>query len=306
MRRSGEEPRPAEARSGAPPRKEREWLEARGIRPRKHLGQNFLLDPRVPFEIVQRAAWSPPARVIEIGAGGGALTASLLAAGFAVTAVELDPALVELLRGRFAGEIAAGGLRVVPGDFLDPAVQRTLFGAPPEPTEPPLWLAGNLPYGVTTPILLCVFGLRNRARGAVFMVQREYGERVLARAGDEAYGSLSVWSAAHAESRLLLRVGRSAFWPRPGVESVVLELRFPEPSPFTGDRVRLERVLRAAFGQRRKTMENALSHGLARPKEETRRWLLETGIDPSARAETVPLEGFAALAARLGDAGGTS
>jgi 16S rRNA (adenine1518-N6/adenine1519-N6)-dimethyltransferase len=273
---------------------ERQWLQSRGIRPRKSLGQNFLLDPRIPREILRRASWPQDAAVCEIGAGGGSLTAALLASGRRVLAVEVDPELAELLRERFAPEIAGGRLRVHPGDFLELPVD------PLESAGPPLWLAGNLPYGITTPILLRCFGLHAVLCGAVFMVQREYAERMLARPGEDAYASLSVWTAAHARGRLLLRVGRSAFWPRPGVESAVVELLFPDPPPYRGNLPRLQRVLRAAFGQRRKTMENALAHGLGLPKAAARELLVGAGCDPSARAERLSLEDFGRIEERFG------
>ena len=281
---------------------EREWLEARGIRPRKHLGQNFLLDLNVTREIVRRASWPAGAPVCEIGPGGGALTSALLASDHPVTAVEIDPGLVLLLRARFEAELAAGRLTLREADFLEFPLED------PAASEGPakrLWLAGNLPYGVTTPVLLKAMTHSRILAGAVIMVQREYGERILARAGEDSYGSLSVWVAAHATTRSLIRVGRSAFWPRPGVESIVLELLFPEPPPYAGDPAALERVLRAAFGQRRKMMENALAHGLELDKRRARRLLEEAGCDPGARAETLGLERFAALAegwGRLRDA----
>jgi 16S rRNA (adenine1518-N6/adenine1519-N6)-dimethyltransferase len=275
------------------PTKERDWLVAHGIHPAKRLGQNFLLDQKVPSEIVTRASWTKGARVLEVGPGGGALTRALLAGGHPLLAVELDPALVTLLQARFAEEIAAGHLILTQQDFLRMDLTEAFQG------DAPLWLAGNLPYGVTTPMVLKALAHRDRLSGAVLMVQREYGERLTARAGQEAYSSLSVWIAAHAVARPLMRVGRSAFWPRPGVESMVVELVFPAVPPFPGIFPHLERVLRAAFGQRRKTLENALSHGLPLPKEEARRALLAAGIDPSTRAETLSLDRFTALAAQL-------
>jgi 16S rRNA (adenine1518-N6/adenine1519-N6)-dimethyltransferase len=303
------------------PTGEKEWLVAAGIRPRKRLGQNFLMDPRIPLEIARRGPWIAGDSVIEIGAGSGALTAALLKAGLLVTAIEMDETLAAILESRFAEQIARGVLRVARGDVLSldlggvdqtaatsdeqtagggPAAQ-VVSGAshPASPDARRVWLAGNLPYGVTTPILLKAFSQRDRVAGAVFMVQREYGERLLARAGEDAYGSLSVWTAAHATSRLLLRVGRSSFWPRPGVESVVVELLFPHVPAYAGSYPRLERVLRAAFGQRRKTLENALSHNLPLPKDQVRRVLIESGVDPSARAETLPLESFASIVTQL-------
>jgi 16S rRNA (adenine1518-N6/adenine1519-N6)-dimethyltransferase len=288
---------------------------AHGVRPSRRLGQNFLLDPRIPRETVGRAAWPIGAPVLEIGAGGGALTVELLAAGLRVTAVEIDAALVALLRERFATEIEDGRLRVVEGDILRLPLEPIFDVLAARPVPPPgaappgaglvppgrPWIAGNLPYGVTTPILLRVLSHAGRLDGAVFMVQREYGERLLARAGEEAYSSISVRTSAQALARRLLLVGRSAFWPRPGVESLVVELTFPRPAPYAGSIPALERVLRAGFGQRRKTIENALAHGLGWTKEEARALLERAGCDPGARAEALPLDRFALLASLVGE-----
>jgi 16S rRNA (adenine1518-N6/adenine1519-N6)-dimethyltransferase len=298
-----------------PPSTERAWLTAHDVRPKRRLGQNFLLDPRVLQETVRRAAWPVGARLVEIGPGGGALTAELLSAGFEVTAVEIDVDLVGLLHERFATEVAGGRLRVVHGDILDvpwePFLDPTATSpGPPGSARPEApaalggrpWIVGNLPYGVTTPILLRVLAHAEKLDGAVIMVQREYGERLLARAGEDAYSSISVRTAAQARGRQLLLVGRSAFWPRPGVESLVIELMFPRPAPYAGSIGALERVLRAGFGQRRKTLENALAHGLGRTKDEARSMLKRAGCDPGARAETLPLDRFAALASLVDEA----
>ncbi len=302
--------------SRQPASTERGRLTAHGVRPQRRLGQNFLLDPRVVRETVRRAAWPLGARVIEIGPGGGALTAELLAAGFRVTAVEIDATLVALLHERFAAEVAGNRLRVVGGDILEVPLEPILDAIadppgppmdapPPEATIAPPgrpWIAGNLPYGLTTPILLRVLAHAGRLDGAVLMVQREYGDRLLARAGEDAYSSISVRTAAQACTRQLLLVGRSAFWPRPGVESLVVELTFPRPAPYGGSIRALERVLRAGFGQRRKTLENALAHGLGWTKDGTRSVLQQAGCDPGARAETLSLDRFAALAELVGEA----
>lgn len=304
---AGPEPRgPSSASS------ERGRLVLHGVRPNRRLGQNFLLDPRIPRETVGRASWPAAAPVLEVGAGGGALTAELLATGHPVTAVEIDGALIAVLRDRFAPQLAAGRLHLVEGNILEVALE-PLLRALALPQEAPSmvapdrtgaaagrpWVAGNLPYGVTTPVLLRVLACADRIDGAVIMVQREYGERLLARPGDDAYSSISVRTAAQARVRQLLLVGRSAFWPRPGIESLVVELTFPRPAPYAGPVPALERILRAAFNQRRKTMQNALAHGCGWTKEEARDLLTRAGCDPGARAETLPLERFAALAALL-------
>ena len=284
-----------------PRRRERSWLEQHGVLPRKRLGQNFLLDPRIPSEIVGRAGWRPDDPVLEIGPGGGALTAALLEAGHRVHAIEIDSNLSGLLAGRFATDLESGRLGLEVADVLEVDLAARLRPLAETGTRP--WIAGNLPYSITTPILLRLLGVAGWLEGAVLMVQREYGERMLAGAGSDAYSSLSVRVAATATARSLLRVGRSAFWPRPGVESIVVELRFPQPPPYPGSVAALERVLRAAFGQRRKTLLNALSHGLGRSKEETTELLVAAGCDPAARAETLPLARFAALAERCAELG---
>jgi len=286
---------PAEAAPGASANPERRWLESHGIRPLKRRGQNFLLDPRVPAETVRRAAWPADAPVLEIGSGGGALTAALLAGGRRVLGLEIDPDLAGLLTERFAAEIAEGRCEIVLGDARRADLAALASRLRPAGGGLP-WLAGNLPYAVTTPLLLRALEASASFSGAVFMVQREYGERLRARPGEKAYSSLTVRTAAQAEARSLLLVGRSAFWPRPGVESMVVELRFPHPPPYPGEIGRLERVLRAAFGQRRKVLENALAHGLGLTREEARALLERAGCDPRARAEEVELDRFATLA----------
>jgi 16S rRNA (adenine1518-N6/adenine1519-N6)-dimethyltransferase len=279
---------------------ERAWIESRGLTPRKRLGQNFLLDRNILRQIITRAGWAAESPVLEIGPGGGALTVHLLEQGRTMTAVEIDSDLCDLLRDRFAPHIDSGALRLVQGDVLDSSLPELAGELRERAAGRPVWLAGNLPYGVTTPILLQCLEARDSFEGVVLMVQREYGERMLAGPGTKAYSSLSVWTAAQAETRLLLRVGRSVFWPRPGVESVVVELRFPRPAPFSGDLARLQRVLRGAFGQRRKTLENSLASVLQRPKQDVREGILAAGVDPQVRGETLDLQAFARLSETLG------
>ena len=277
---------------------ERSRLEAHGIQPRKRFGQNFLVDPRIPELTVDRAAWSAEAPVLEIGPGGGALTEALLRAGHRVEAIEKDRDLVSLLDDRFGAECAAGRFQVREGDALDLPWEFVTPVRDPVGTPRP-WIAGNLPYAITTPLLLRAFEHRDRFDGAVFMLQREYGERLLATPGSKTYGSITVWTRAHAEVRSLLKVSRSAFWPRPGVESVVIELRFVDPPPYSGDRRALERVVRAGFGQRRKTLANALAAGLGREKPEIIAAIRRAEIEPEVRAETLGLAEFGRIVEAL-------
>lgn len=285
---------------------ERGRLEARGLRPRKRFGQNFLVDPRIPDLTVERASWPAASPVLEIGPGGGALTAALLRAGHPVVAIEVDRDLVPVLRERFADEIEKGRCRIVEGDALAvdwESVFESSGVGPREGDERRLpwrpWIAGNLPYAITTPLLLRALAARDVFAGAVFMMQREYGERLAAEPGSKTYGSITVWTRAHASARALLKVGRSAFWPRPGVESVVVELVFVEPKPYQGDGDALQAVLRAAFGQRRKQIANALASGLGREKADVAERLLRAGVDPEVRAEMLGLAEFARIVGEM-------
>lgn len=283
---------------------EREWLESEGVRPSKRLGQNFLLDRKICGLIAQRAGWAAGDRIFEIGAGAGALTEALLTAGLRVHAVERDARLLPILRRRFAGALDDGRLTLEESDALTiewTQRARELGWSEPGSAAGAVWVAGNLPYTITTPLLVSALRASSILAGAVFMVQREYGDRLAAAPGSKTYGSITVWARAHGETRTLLRVGRSAFWPRPGVESSVIELRFPQPPPYAGDTARLERVLRATFGQRRKTVLNALASGWPLPKEDALGVLQRAQIDPGVRAERLALEDFARLTDAFGE-----
>lgn len=270
---------------------ERSRLEQHGVRPRKSFGQNFLLDPRLVELMVERAAWGAGRHVLEIGPGAGALTDGLLRAGHQVLAVERDESLEPLLRERFARELGTGQFELRLGDALEL-----------RDSELPSALthfAGNLPYGITTPLLRFYLARRERFESALLMVQREYGERLTAEPGTREYGSLTVFVAAQAAVRNLLRVGRSSFWPRPGVESIVVALLSRRPAPTDAEVQALETILRAAFGQRRKTLLNGLAAGLGWEKPRLEARLREIGLDPGVRGETLPLQTFERLAAEF-------
>ena len=275
------------------------WLRAAGIRPRRAWGQNFLINPRLAEQIV--AAWSvgPDHGVVEIGAGAGALTAPLLAAGATVVAVERDVALVDLLAERTAAEAAPGALRCVAGDIRAQSPEALCAGLAP----PAGWgLVGNLPYALTTPILEWAGRHRHAFGWQAFMVQREYGERLTARPGQAAYGALTVWVASRFEIERQLRLGPANFWPIPKVDSIVVRLRpRPEPPPGRPALAQLERVVRAAFSQRRKMLPKPLAAGLELAPERVVAALDAAGIDARRRAESCSLEEFYALTAALAD-----
>jgi 16S rRNA (adenine1518-N6/adenine1519-N6)-dimethyltransferase len=253
---------------------------------RKRLGQHHLVDGALCRPLVEFLA---PAgeRVVEIGPGAGALTAELLAAGAArVLALELDPDWAWELRRRLAGreEAGAGRLAVAVADALD---------LPWDRLRPPALAAGNLPYNVATALLERLLPHHSTVPRAAFLVQREVAERLVARPGDGAYGSLSVVVAAYAEARVLGRVRPGSFRPRPRVEGAFVGLRLrPPPLPPAAMRPFLATV-RLAFGQRRKTLRNALAAGWGRSGAEAA--LEEAGIAPSLRAEALGLAELLAL-----------
>lgn len=259
-------------------------LDAHGLRPSRALGQNFLADPNTAARIVRLAAVEPGTRVVEVGPGAGSLTVALRAAGAEVVAVELDRHLVPVLE-----EVLAGlDVRVVSGDALTvdwPA----LLGR-----EPGWVMVSNLPYNVATPVVVRALEEAPMIGRFLVMVQREVGERLAAGPGDAAYGAVSVKVAYHAEARLVGYVPATVFVPRPKVESALVQLvRRERPPVDVPDRDRLFVLVRAGFATRRKMLRRALAPVLG---ERTEGLLAAAAIDPSARAETLGLAEWAALA----------
>jgi 16S rRNA (adenine1518-N6/adenine1519-N6)-dimethyltransferase len=250
--------------------------------PRKRFGQHFLHDPAVVARIVAAVAPKPEDHLLEIGPGTGILTEALLAAVPRLDAVEIDRDLARLLEQRFAGR----GLRLRCMDAL--ALALTDLGAP----SGALRVVGNLPYNVSTPLLFHLIRERAAIRDMHFMLQREVVERLAARPGGRDYGRLGVMVQVHCRVEPLFRVGPGAFQPPPRVESAVARL-VPRERPAVPEAhlPALERIVRVAFGRRRKTLRNALRGVLDEDA------IIAAGVDPSARPETVTVAAFAALAA---------
>lgn len=268
----------------------RDLADRHGIAPRRSLGQNFLLDPNVARAIVRDAGIGPGDRVIEIGAGLGSLTLALDASGAGVVAIELDPALVSALNDVLEGHPR---VRVVRADAM-----RLDWDAVLGPGDDPWILCANLPYNIATPLVLDVLARVPRVVRSVVMMQREVGERLAARPGDDAYGAVSVRVAYRATASTLRRVPPDVFWPRPKVESVVVLLDRLSAPPVDVDEDRLWRVLDEAFAQRRKTMRNALRR-LGLDPAEADAALAASGIAASARPEELSLDDFARVASAI-------
>lgn len=271
----------------------REVIASHGLSARKSLGQNFLLDLNLTAKIARQAGDLSGCDVLEIGPGPGGLTRGLLAEGARrVVAIEKDtrclPALAEI-------EAAyPDRLKVIQGDALsvDWAAE----------TRAPLRVVANLPYNVGTELLvrwLTPESWPPRWQSLTLMFQREVAERIVAQPGSKAYGRLALLAQWRAEARIVMDLPARAFTPPPKVNSAVVHLTALPEARFPAPPARLERVVAAAFNQRRKMLRSALK-GLS-PEIETH--LQAAGIAPTARAETVPLEGFCALARQLENAG---
>jgi 16S rRNA (adenine1518-N6/adenine1519-N6)-dimethyltransferase len=274
---------------------EKGWLRRQGIVPRKRLGQNFLIHAGTASRLVRAMAITSGGSVLEIGAGAGALTRALLDSGHTVLAVEVDPRLVALLQARFESEIGSGRLRLHAGSILD--LERPIF---PDSAGSRPFLAGNLPYAITTPILLWMIERKDLFERAAVLMQREVAARIVSPPGSRTYGSLTVWLAFHAKARNLATVGPGSFWPVPEVDSTLVGFDFHrEPPVAIGSPEHLERILSATFGQRRKMLRASLGNALDDP-ERTIRLLDQAGIDGRRRPESLTLAEFAVLADAIG------
>ena len=264
-------------------------LRAVDLHASRRLGQNFLISPGVVRAVVEAAEIENGDRVLEIGPGIGTLTQGLLEAGAEVTAVELDKKLPAVL-----GETLRGyeHLKVVQGDILKTDIP-ALMGVQP------FKVAANLPYYITTPILLSLLEQSLPITHIVTMVQKEVAERMTARPGGKDYGALSVAVQYHTEPEIVLDVPPSCFFPAPEVDSAVIACAVRQtPAVAVQDEKLFFRVVKASFGQRRKTLSNALKP-LSFSKAQIEDALLGAGIDSTRRGETLSLAEFAAIANKL-------
>ena len=267
----------------------RHILKAFDLHASKRLGQNFLIHGGTVEAIVETADICPGDRVLEIGPGIGTLTQGLAEAGASVTAVELDKKLPAVLAETLSGY---DRVRIVGGDILKTDIPAFMG-------EEPFKVVANLPYYITTPILLTLLERRLPITRIVTMVQREVAERMIALPGGRDYGALSVAVQYYTEPRLAIEVSPRCFLPPPAVESAVMDCVVRKTPPVeVEDEKHFFRVVRAAFGQRRKTIGNALKI-LGLPRDILQGALSKAGIDPLRRGETLSLSEFAALAGAL-------
>ena len=263
----------------------REVIASHGLDARKRLGQHFLLDLNLTRRIARAAAPLDQGLVIEVGPGPGGLTRALLLEGAArVVAIEVDPRAIAILKELQA--VADGRLDLVEADALkiDPA---SLGPAPRR-------IVANLPYNISTPLLIGWLHQADEIADMVLMFQKEVVDRLAAKPRTKAYGRLSVLAQHVCTVERLFDVAPSAFVPPPKVVSTVVQLR-PRPDGRLADLRPLERVTAAAFGQRRKMLRSALSGAFANPVKVLER----LGIPPAARAEELAVADFVRLAGAL-------
>ena len=260
-----------------------------GFRPRKKLGQHFLVDERVLGKILQAAQLDPEDTVIEVGPGLGVLTRALAERAGRVIAVELDRGMAEKLR------LALPRAEVVEGDILSLSPLQ-LLGHPT-----PYKVVANIPYYITSPILRHFLEAELKPRLMVVMVQREVGDAIVAGPGEMSL--LSVCVQFYCQPKLLARVYPSSFYPAPQVESALLRLEVYEHPPVAvREPEGFFHLVGAGFTAPRKQLHNSLAQGLGTTPEEASRLLEAAGIDPKRRAQTLSLEEWAHLYQRFLDA----
>jgi 16S rRNA (adenine1518-N6/adenine1519-N6)-dimethyltransferase len=286
------------------------------IKPKKSLGQNFLVDGRVIRRILDAASVAPDDLIVEIGPGTGALTESLVKRAGYVMAIEADPRLVLDLRQRVAAEnlriLEADALALDWGSILDDAAEAgrhasavgraEITPGAAQPAEPRLRIIANLPYYISTPIIQRLVAQHDRLFDMILMLQDEVVDRIVSGPGGRQYGYLSVLVQYYCEVEKVFEVAPSAFRPAPKVQSAVIRLTLRRrPSVAVTDEARFFALVRSAFAHRRKTILNNLRTAEAGLKltSSPEDALARAGIDPRRRPETLSLEEFARLSAAL-------
>ncbi|WP_044895804.1 16S rRNA (adenine(1518)-N(6)/adenine(1519)-N(6))-dimethyltransferase RsmA [Bacillus alveayuensis] len=282
----------------ATPNRTKEILEKYGFSFKKSLGQNFLIDTNILRRIVDFAELSAETGVIEIGPGIGALTEQLARRVKKVVAFEIDQRLLPILSETLS---PYSNVRIIHQDVLKADVRKVIdeeFAGMKD-----IMVVANLPYYVTTPIVMKLLTERLPLRGIVVMLQKEVADRISARPGTKDYGSLSIAVQYYTKAETVMTVPRTVFVPQPNVDSAVIRLtKLPQPAVVVENEAFFFEVVRASFGQRRKTILNNLTSNLTNGKifkETIEKVLHEVNIDPRRRGETLTLAEFAALSDRL-------
>lgn len=282
----------------ATPIRTQEILKKYGFSFKKSLGQNFIIDPNILRNIVSHADLTKDSAAIEIGPGIGALTEHLARAAGKVVAFEIDQRLLPVLEDTLS---PYDNVEIIHSDILEANVKQIMEDKLTGIKD--VMVVANLPYYVTTPILLKLLLDRLPIRGMVVMMQKEVADRITAVPGTKAYGSLSIAIQYYMKAEVAMVVPRGVFMPQPNVESAVIKLTRHETPPVQViDEDFLFQVSRGSFVQRRKTIINNLQSSLPNGKEKKEiiiECLQKVNIDPSRRGETLSIEEFGRLADEL-------
>ena len=286
-------------------RQVRDFFALHHTRPKKQLGQNFLVNPEVLNIILEAGAVTDSDTVIEIGAGLGCLTDALARRAKRVIAVEVDELLYKGLAARFG---AAGEPKLNPRTSTDTRVRllnadilklefNSLLESDDPRNVPTTKVIANLPYNITTPILWKLLAHEKEIHSCVLMMQKEVAERIVAGPGGKDYGALTIGVAYRAETTLITTLSPENFYPAPKVDSALLKLTMREnPKVSVEDEELFFRIVRTAFRTRRKMLKNALARGRFASADGLAAAFEELGIASERRAETLDITEFAALA----------
>ena len=271
-------------------------LKFRKLRAKKHLGQHFLTDPSTSEMIVERAGIESRDIVLEIGAGLGALTIPLARVAEKVFAVEKDSQILNLLNIELAAR-EVSNVALIEKDILNVNIQKCS-----KDVNRKIIVIGNLPYNISSQILVQLIYARFFVSRAVLMFQKELAQRVTSMPGCKEYGRLTVMLHYCADIKRIAEVKASLFFPKPEVDSEVVEIRFRDaPEYLAEDEAFFFRVVKAAFSKRRKTLKNALAGSELHIEAKMAAEILESvDIDPARRAETLSVKEFVRLSNRLG------
>lgn len=256
---------------------------------KKQLGQNFITDKNLLSSIVAASGVGESDTVIEVGCGAGTLTRALAEKVKKVVAFEVDKSLQPVLAVTLSG---LDNAEVVFRDFLKVDLKQFEEGLDG------YFVVANLPYYVTTPLIMKFIEEGEKCRGLSVMVQEEVAQRLCARAGTPEYGAITAMIALRAECEIVKKVPRTLFYPRPNVDSAVVKFTFGKGIEVA-DREKYKKTVHAAFSSRRKTLENNLVNCFGLTRASVQEILSECGIDLKARGETLSPQQFAQLAARI-------
>lgn len=264
-----------------------------GLRANKKLGQNFLINESIIYDIVKKANVTKEDVVIEIGPGLGSLTKELINNAKKVIAIELDPNMIDILKSRFG---IFDNFEVIYGDVLKIDLEELIKG------YDSVKVVANLPYYITTPIIMKLLEDRLKIKSITVMVQKEVGERICATHKDKEYGAITVSVQYYSEPQIIIDVPKENFLPAPEVDSCVIRLDMREKPPVSlKDEKLFFRLVKGAFTQRRKTINNSLTCS-GKSKEEIMAALNKLGIDSKLRAENLSIQQYADIANTLVEA----